>query len=69
MSQTIMPAHNLVSIHVLDYSRCFIRSLFRFKKMPYYSQYKMASTQIEGLTYDGGLYTKIILRSFVYTET
>jgi hypothetical protein len=42
MSQTIMPVHNLVSIHVLkDYSRCFIRTLFRFKKMPYYSQYKM----------------------------
>ena len=41
MSQTIMPVHNLVSIHVLDYSRCFIGHCFVLKKMPYYSQYKM----------------------------
>ena len=32
MSKTIMLDHNLVLIHVLDCSRCFIRTLFRFKK-------------------------------------
>jgi hypothetical protein len=32
MSKTIMLDHNLVLIHVLDCSRCFFRTLFRFKK-------------------------------------
>ena len=76
MSKTIMLGHNLVLIHVLDCSRCFIRTLFHFKKCRITPNIRWASTieiidnvyyfygfHAEGLTYDGRLYTKRILCS------
>jgi hypothetical protein len=53
MSKTIMLGHNLVLIHVLDCSRCFIRTLFRFKKYRiYYSQYKMGLRVTGDMVYE-----------------
>ena len=45
MSKTIMLGHNLVLIHVLDCSRCFIRTLFHFKKCRITPNIRWASTQ------------------------
>jgi hypothetical protein len=52
MSKTIMLDHNLVLIHVLDCSRCFIRTLFRFKKCCITPNIRWASTQ-RGLNMTG----------------
>ena len=52
MSKTIMLGHNLVLIHVLDCSRCFIRTLFRFKKCRITPNIRWAST-LRGLNMTG----------------
>jgi hypothetical protein len=52
MSKTIMLGHNLALIHVLDCSRCFIRTLFRFKKCRITPNIRWASTQ-RGLNMTG----------------
>ena len=54
MSKTIMLGHNLVLIHVLDCSRCFIRTLFRFKKYRTTPNIRWAST-LRGLRVTGDI--------------